>query len=79
MNMVPQKTEQLVTPKQVYVARIQQDAIQDSNMRDALDRLFEMGFTSYDVNLTLMKKYGDFGTCAEHLCVHGEKGVLDFM
>ena len=71
-NLVPQKNEELVTPKQVYVARIQQDAIEDQNLRDGLDRLFDMGFTNYDINLTLMKRYGDFGAAAEHLCVHGE-------
>ena len=54
---MPQKSDELVTPKQVYVARIQQDAITDTSLRDGLDRLFEMGFTNYDVNLTLMNKY----------------------
>ena len=48
-------------------------------MRDGLDRLFEMGFTNYDVNLWLMKKYQDFGAAAEHLCVHGEQSVLEKM
>lgn len=72
VNMVPQKKPELDTSRQVYVARIVQDSIEEQNIRDGLERLFEMGFTNYDVNLTLMRRYKDFGAAAEHLCVHGE-------
>ena len=69
-------SDELVTPKQIYIARIQKDAITDSNLRDGLDDLFDMGFTNYDVNLALMNKYQDKGAAAEHLVVHGEQNVL---
>ena len=65
-----------MTQKQVYVARIQTDASQDSNLSNALDRLYDMGFCNYEINLKLWNKYKDFGACAEHLCVHGEEGIL---
>ena len=54
---------------------MQEDSIRDKSLRQGLDRLFDMGFTNYDINLTLMQKYGDFGAAAEHLCVHGEGGL----
>ena len=47
----------------------------DVVIKDGLERLFEMGFTDYEVNLVLMKKYGDFGAAAEHICVHGAVGL----
>ena len=64
-----------MTPKQKYVARIQKDGIVDVVIKDGLERLFEMGFTDFEINLTLMKKYGDFGAAAEHICVHGGVGL----
>ena len=47
----------------------------DNVLSDGLERLFEMGFTDFDVNLKLMKKYGDFGAAAEHICAHGDAGL----
>ena len=65
-----------MNPKQIYTARLQTDAIIEQKIRDGLDRLFDLGFTNYDVNLAIMKKYNnDVASAAEHLCVYGEKGV----
>ena len=48
----------------------------DQVIRDGMDRLFDMGFTNYDANLSLLRKYKDFGMAAEHLCVHGDTGIV---
>ena len=48
----------------------------DQVIRDGMDRLFDMGFTNYDANISLLRKYNDFGMAAEHLCVHGDKGIV---
>jgi len=57
LNMVPVKQNSMISPKQVYVARIQKDAIKDPRFSEALESLFEMGFVDYDINLALLKKY----------------------
>ena len=77
ITMVPQKQDmKLQTPKQIYTARQQTEAIQDQVICDGMDRLFDMGFTNYDANLSLLRKYKDFGMAAEHLCVHGDTGIV---
>jgi len=64
------------TPRQKYVARVQREAINDQKMVQDLNTLLEMGFTDYDVNLALLKKYGDCAPAAEHICAHGTEGIL---
>ena len=67
----------IISPKQVYVTRIQKDAIKDPKYTEALENLFEMGFVDYDINLALLKKYGgQIGAVAEHIIVHGTIGIL---
>ena len=78
VDMVPQAQTVVESPNQVYVSRIQKDAIQDPKIKDGLDQLFDMGFVDYDINLTLLYKYGgEAGAAAEHLLVHGITGILD--
>ena len=64
------------TPRQKYAARVQREANNDKKMAQDLNTLLEMGFTDYDVNLALLKKYGDCAPAAEHICAHGTEGIL---
>ena len=67
----------IISPKQVYVTRIQKDAIKYPKYSEALENLFEMGFVDYDINLALLRKYdGNIGAVAEQIIVHGTDGIL---
>lgn len=65
----------MLTPRQKYDARLQQEGVQSGMILEGMERLFEMGFVDFDVNLALMKKYGHFGAAAEHIISHGTEGL----
>ena len=58
------------------MARVQKEAVNDKKMVQDLNTLLEMGFADYDVNVALLRKYGDVAPAAEHICAHGTEGIL---
>jgi len=64
------------TPRQKYDEKLKKAGLLSGNIREGMERLFEMGFVEFEINLTLMKRYGHFGAAAEHLISHGVDGII---
>ena len=64
------------TPRQKYDARLDKEGLVAGDVRDGMERLFEMGFVEFDVNFALMKQYGHFGAAAEHIISHGTDFIV---
>lgn len=65
-----------VSPRSRYAAMIESSGASEK-MRDGLNTLFELGYTDYKINDTLLTRYeGDSNAAAEHLIVHGSGGIL---
>lgn len=72
--MIPQQKE-IQSPKQIYSSRVKMDTTLSAKVVEGMNALFEMGFVEYDINLTLMLRYNDYGAAAEHLCTYGTEGI----
>lgn len=76
-DKVPQAQESIVSPRKKYIATLNNNIGLTPKMREGMNILFELGFTDYKINITLLEKYeGDSNAAAEHIIVHGTQGIL---
>jgi len=64
-------SDAIKTPKQLYHEEVQKES--DAQLKEALQSLYDFGFTDFKVNKSLMLKYKNVNTVAETLC----NGVLN--
>lgn len=75
-DKIPKAQPEIVNPKQVYSSRVDSTQI-SPKMREGLFQLYELGYTEFDINMALLKRYDmDVNAAAEHLIVHGTDGIL---